>query len=162
VSHLLLVCTLQPPIHEALSDTRSLGIPGGFHRCIHNNWSRRIHVSRKSIEPYWLPGSRRCMTVRRAVPPAPMPALVRSKCRGSGIASGCADVCVTTGQILWRQTEPAWDLVRSQLQACVTACHVCGEECERHADHHEHCRACADACRRCEEACNLVLNALPA
>ncbi len=74
----------------------------------------------------------------------------------------CADVCMTTGQLLSRQTEPAWDLVRSQLQACVTACQVCGEECARHADHHEHCRACAEACRQCEEACNRVLNALPA
>jgi hypothetical protein len=74
----------------------------------------------------------------------------------------CADVCMATGQILSRQTEPAWDLVPRQLQACVTACQVCGEECKQHAGHHEHCRVCADACQRCEEVCNQVLNALPA
>ena len=74
----------------------------------------------------------------------------------------CADVCMTTGQILSGQTEPAWDLVRRQHQACVTDCQVCGQECVRHADGHEHCRMCADACRHPEEACNQVLNALPA
>jgi hypothetical protein len=74
----------------------------------------------------------------------------------------CADVCDATGRVLSRQTEPDWSLVRSQLQACATACRVCGAECERHAGHMEHCRVCAEACRRCEEACNRLLSAIPA
>lgn len=36
---------------------------------------------------------------------------------------------------------------------CAAACNVCGEECQRHAGQHEHCRICAEACRRCEQAC---------
>jgi Domain of Unknown Function (DUF326) len=74
----------------------------------------------------------------------------------------CGDVCSTTGQILSRQTEFEPELARSVVQACAQACRVCGEECERHADHHEHCRVCADVCRRCEQACDDVLSILAA
>jgi hypothetical protein len=47
------------------------------------------------------------------------------------------------------------------VEACLEACRTCGEECERHADHHDHCRVCAEACRRCEQACEDALSALP-
>lgn len=65
----------------------------------------------------------------------------------------CFDVCVTTGNLLSRQTEPEWGLIGRQLEACAAACSACAEECERHAGHHEHCRVCAESCRRCEQAC---------
>lgn len=39
-------------------------------------------------------------------------------------------------------------------------CSTCGDECDQHADMHEHCRVCAEACRRCEDACNQVLAAI--
>jgi Domain of Unknown Function (DUF326) len=42
----------------------------------------------------------------------------------------------------------------------VAACRSCGDECERHAAMHEHCRVCAEACRRCEQACNELLAAM--
>lgn len=74
----------------------------------------------------------------------------------------CAAVCETTAQLLTRRTEADWELILSQLQACVMACRLCGAECEKHAHHHEHCRVCAEACRRCEEACNRILAAMPA
>jgi len=47
--------------------------------------------------------------------------------------------------------------VRAQLQACALACRTCGDECEAHAEMHEHCRICAEACRECEEACTQLL-----
>ncbi|WP_346533245.1 four-helix bundle copper-binding protein [Micromonospora sp. DPT] len=43
------------------------------------------------------------------------------------------------------------------LEACVTACQSCGDECAAHAGKHEHCRICADACRACEQACRDLL-----
>lgn len=69
----------------------------------------------------------------------------------------CADICAVTGRLLSRQTEANQQLLHHQVQACVTACRVCGDECAQHAQHHEHCRVCAEACRRCEEACKDLL-----
>ncbi len=72
----------------------------------------------------------------------------------------CADVCATTGRILSRQTKPDQNLIRAQVQALAQAVKTCGDECERHADRHEHCRVCMESCRRCEESCNEVLSQL--
>ncbi|MDT0165436.1 four-helix bundle copper-binding protein [Actinotalea sp. AC32] len=72
----------------------------------------------------------------------------------------CADVCDATARVLSRATSPDLALVRAQLQACVTACKTCGDECEQHAGMHEHCRVCAEACRRCEEACRELLTTI--
>jgi hypothetical protein len=72
----------------------------------------------------------------------------------------CADVCVATGKVLSRQTEYDANVTKALLQACAQACSSCGEECERHAGMHEHCRVCAEACRRCEQACNDLLAAM--
>jgi hypothetical protein len=73
----------------------------------------------------------------------------------------CSDVCAATGQVLTRQTSPEPSLTRSLLEACLLACRLCAEECERHAAHHEHCRLCAETCRRCEQACADLLAAEP-
>jgi hypothetical protein len=72
----------------------------------------------------------------------------------------CADVCTATVRVLSRQTEYDANLTRSLLEACVTSCKSCGDECERHAAVHEHCRVCAEACRRCEQACRQLLAAM--
>ncbi len=72
----------------------------------------------------------------------------------------CADVCEATGRVLTRQTAFEPQLARLALEACAQGCRACGEECERHAGHHEHCRICAEACRRCEQACNDVVSTL--
>jgi hypothetical protein len=69
----------------------------------------------------------------------------------------CADVCEATGKVLTRQTSPEPRLTRSLLEACLQACRLCAEECERHEAHHEHCRICAETCRRCEQACANLL-----
>jgi hypothetical protein len=72
----------------------------------------------------------------------------------------CSDVCAATGRVLTRQTEFVPELVLAMVQACAAACRLCGDECDRHAHHHEHCRICEGVCRRCEQACNEVLTAL--
>jgi hypothetical protein len=69
----------------------------------------------------------------------------------------CADACAATGRIVTRQTASDVGVLRAATQACSVACRACGEECERHAAHHEHCRLCAGACRRCEQACDDLL-----
>jgi hypothetical protein len=74
----------------------------------------------------------------------------------------CADVCVVTGSMSSRRTGSNEQVIRLMLQACAAACDRCGEECQRHAGHHEHCRVCADSCRRCEQACQEALGSMAA
>jgi hypothetical protein len=68
----------------------------------------------------------------------------------------CADICNITGRVATRRTGSDEEIVRRMLDVCALACRLCGEECQRHASHHEHCRICADACRRCMQACQEV------
>jgi hypothetical protein len=72
----------------------------------------------------------------------------------------CADVCTTTAGVTSRQTEYDANVTRPLLQACMAACKSSGDECERHAMMHAHCRVCAEACRRCEQACRELMNAM--
>jgi hypothetical protein len=72
----------------------------------------------------------------------------------------CADDCNATARIVLRQTTPDVSLIRTTLEACAAACLACGEECARHAAHHEHCRLCADVCSRCKRTCDDLLTIL--
>lgn len=69
----------------------------------------------------------------------------------------CADVCTAACRVLLRQTETPNELLHAQLQACIVACQVCGDECDAHGDMHDHCRVCAETCRYCQERCNFLL-----
>jgi hypothetical protein len=72
----------------------------------------------------------------------------------------CADMCDTTARVLSRQTGYERDLTRAVVRACVQACKVCGDECDRHAQMHEHCRVCAEVCHRCQRVCDETLAAI--
>ena len=72
----------------------------------------------------------------------------------------CTDVCTATLGVVSRQADRDPAVTRPLLEACVAICRSCGDECERHARHHAHCRVCAEACRRCEQACRELLGAL--
>jgi hypothetical protein len=72
----------------------------------------------------------------------------------------CADVCTATVRVTSRPAEFDSNLMVPLLEACVAICGSCGDECERHAQMHEHCRICAESCRRCEQACRQLLDAL--
>jgi uncharacterized membrane protein len=72
----------------------------------------------------------------------------------------CADVCTAAVGVVSRPAAYDADVTRPLLEACVAICKSCGDECERHAPMHRHCRVCAEACRRCEQACRDLLAAL--
>jgi hypothetical protein len=59
----------------------------------------------------------------------------------------CRDVCTATVSVTSRRTEPDANVIRLLLESCLAACKSCGDECERHAAMHEHCRVCEEACR---------------
>jgi hypothetical protein len=69
----------------------------------------------------------------------------------------CADLCATTGIVATRRTGSNETLLQELIAVCATACRLCGEECQKHAEHHEHCRICAEACLACAEACQRAL-----
>jgi hypothetical protein len=85
---------------------------------------------------------------------------VRDLIRCIRLCLDCADVCDATGRIAARQTEPDVSVIRAALETCVVACRASHAECRRHAEHHEHCRVCAEVCSRCEQACKELLAAL--
>ena len=72
----------------------------------------------------------------------------------------CADVCAATASVANRRTGSDEEVIRMMLDACVAACRGCGDECERHASAHEHCRICAQACRECQRACHEALDSI--
>jgi uncharacterized membrane protein len=73
----------------------------------------------------------------------------------------CADVCTAAAAVISRQAAYDASVTKPLLEACAAICKTCGDECERHAEMHAHCRVCAEACRRCEQACRELLRALP-
>jgi hypothetical protein len=72
----------------------------------------------------------------------------------------CADTCAATVSVISRRTEPDPAVTRALLEACVASCKRCGDECQRHASMHPHCRACEEACRRGERATRELLGAM--
>ena len=72
----------------------------------------------------------------------------------------CANVCDAFATLGSRRTGSNEEVIGKLLDACITACRVCGEECQRHAAMHEHCRVCAESCRRCETACQSALRSM--
>lgn len=65
----------------------------------------------------------------------------------------CADVCNITGRLATRRTGSDEEMIRRMLDTCAAACRLCGDECDKHASKHEHCRICAAARRECMQAC---------
>jgi len=72
----------------------------------------------------------------------------------------CADVCDAVATLGSRRTGSNEQVIRKMLDACIAACRACGEECQRHAGMHEHCRVCAESCRHCEAACQGALRSM--
>ena len=69
----------------------------------------------------------------------------------------CADICDAAGRMLARQIGADAAVPTHCCRGLWPGVPIRGDECERHAEHHDHCRVCADACRRCEQACNDLL-----
>lgn len=66
----------------------------------------------------------------------------------------CADACRAAGSMATRRTGSNEVTLRTMLDVCALACRRCGDECERHAQQHQHCVICAQACKECERLCH--------
>lgn len=67
----------------------------------------------------------------------------------------CADVCAATSRLAVRRTGSNEAALRAMLQACITVCEICAEECGKHD--HDHCQRCATMCRECANDCRRAL-----
>ncbi len=67
----------------------------------------------------------------------------------------CASICINTGNVLLKITEPDINVIKSQVNACITSVKQCGKLCNDQM--HKHCKVCAEACRDCEISCNEYL-----
>jgi hypothetical protein len=85
---------------------------------------------------------------------------VKEMVRCTRLCLDCSDICSTTARVVIRQTAADNDVLRAVVETCATSCRVAGDECERHASHHEHCRICAETCRACEAACDALVAAI--
>jgi hypothetical protein len=65
----------------------------------------------------------------------------------------CAETCLYAAKMLAADPEFPSDI----LKLCAIACSACGDECEKHASHMEHCRVCAESCKKCAEECRSMV-----
>ncbi len=65
----------------------------------------------------------------------------------------CADLCLTTATLANRRSGSNEAILKEMLKLCESACRLCAEECEKHAERHQHCLICSQCRRTCEEAC---------
>jgi hypothetical protein len=79
--------------------------------------------------------------------------------RCAALCTVCADVCLTTMQVLSRPFAANHRVTHSVLRACVLTCTDSAEECHLHAPHHRHCAICEKACLACLHACEALLQA---
>ena len=67
----------------------------------------------------------------------------------------CADICAATARLAVRRTGQNIDMLRAQVETCITACETCAAECGGHDN--EHCALCARMCSECAEDCRKAL-----
>ncbi|WP_435225608.1 hypothetical protein [Streptomyces sp. Tue6028] len=72
----------------------------------------------------------------------------------------CADVTTATRRVLTRGSSHDPALLSAQVEACLIACQRSHDQCAQHAQHHDHCRICAEATSRAADACREVLAAV--
>ena len=83
--------------------------------------------------------------------PAPLARCIR-------INGECSDIAAATGRLLSRRLPSNPQIWERQLEAVFVVSGMCAEECEKHANVHEHCRVAAETCRKCESATRALLS----
>ncbi|MEZ5816256.1 MAG: four-helix bundle copper-binding protein [Hyphomicrobiaceae bacterium] len=68
-----------------------------------------------------------------------------------------SDIAAVTGRLLSRRLPSNPMIWQRQLEACAVAARMCADECDKHAEAHDHCRVAAEACRKCAAACEALL-----
>ncbi len=168
--------TREPPadLFSGLSRPRTFFLPGEFFLfCAIENWGRRSEVRRLPMQAQEMISTHpevrgqtndaliRCIeecyscaqTCTSCADACLAEDMVKSLTQCIRLNLDCADVCNTTGRLATRRTGSDEEMIRRMLDTCAAACQLCGDECDKHAIKHEHCRICAAARRECMQAC---------
>jgi hypothetical protein len=65
--------------------------------------------------------------------------------------SDASDICQAVSTVAARRTHGNTAVIKSLLEACILACKVCAEECDKHDN--PHCQRCARMCHEVVEDC---------
>ncbi len=85
---------------------------------------------------------------------------------GDGMATcmgRCANTADMTNMMMRMMMRPNGmhkEAMMAMLQATITMCGACAEECMTHADMSDDCRMCAEACRQCAMACQKMMDSM--
>ena len=71
-----------------------------------------------------------------------------------------ADMCNTMMRMMLRPSGMHMESMMAALQATMTLCVACADECMTHADMHEDCAMCAEVCRQCAMACQKMMDSM--
>ncbi len=77
--------------------------------------------------------------------------------RATRAALDCADIAASAHRVLSRRSATDARVIRTILNAAVTAADRCAAECGQHAGHHGHCRVHAETAQRAAELCRSEL-----
>ncbi len=91
-----------------------------------------------------------CATAMMAYETADMVSATRA-------ALNCADIAASAHRVLSRPTVTDVRVIRTILEATVTAADRCAAECGQHAGHHGHCRIHSETAQRAARLCRSEL-----
>lgn len=74
-------------------------------------------------------------------------------CRDMPGMEECARLCTECREECDRCVEMMKQGSSILCATCADSCDACAAECDKHAEHHDHCRRCAEACRACSTVC---------
>ena len=79
----------------------------------------------------------------------------------------CAAMCMNTAdmsntmmRMMMRPHGMHAESMMAAMQAAITMCTSCADECMMHAEMSEDCRMCAEACRQCAMACQKMMDSM--
>jgi hypothetical protein len=73
-----------------------------------------------------------------------------------------ADMANTMMRMMMRPMGFDAGSMMAMLEATMTMCRACADECMMHADMSDHCRMCAEVCMNCAMACEALMGSMKA
>ena len=76
------------------------------------------------------------------------------------LCQNTADMAHTMMRMMLRPAGMHMESMLASLQATMTLCAACADECMTHSEMHEDCAMCAEVCRQCAMACQKMMDSM--